>query len=169
MQHMPRGSRGQQHSGAAVWTPVPRSLPGASRWAKDTDETGDSRSLPQLSQEKSREVWSRLSRPLLLRVFSPPPAQKTLAPRRGVGDAVLALWGHRWFPGVVEEVIAGGHAFRIVWDDDDACNEIPARHVRRNPRPAQDDSGSGDDAQPQRMAPQDVGESPAAARGGATA
>ena len=132
-----------------VWAPVPCStscsLPGASRWAKDTDETGDSRSLPQLSQEKS------------VAPFAP-------AAAFGVGDAVLALWGHRWFPGVVEEVIAGGHAFRIVWDDDDACNEIPARHVRRNPRPAQDDSGSGDDAQPQRMAPQDVGESPAAAR-----
>ena len=87
----------------------------------------------------------------------------------GVGDRVSALWGYKWYPGVVDDVIDGGSAYKIAWDDDDACNEIPARHVRRNPRPAQDDSGSGDDAQPQRMAPQDVGESPAAARGGATA
>ena len=66
-----------------------------------------------------------------------------------VGDAVLALWGHRWYPGVVEEVIAGGQAFRILCDDDDASYEFPARHVRRNPaQPLQDDIDSGDDAAP---------------------
>ena len=82
----------------------------------------------------------------------------------GVGVARLSRApGHRWFPGVVEEVIAGGHAFRIVWDDDDACNEIPARHVRRNPAQpttaSQDDSDSSDDGplppatQPRRRPP----------------
>ena len=74
------------------------------------------------------------------------------APAFGVGDAVLALWGHRWYPGVVEEVIAGGHSFRILCDDDEVCYEFPARHVRRNPAQpttaSQDDSDSGDDAAP---------------------
>ena len=70
----------------------------------------------------------------------------------GVGDRVSALWGYKWYPGVVDDVIDGGSAYKIAWDDDDACNEIPARHVRRNPAQpttaSQDDSDSGDDAAP---------------------
>ena len=35
----------------------------------------------------------------------------------GVGDAVLALWGHKWYPGVVDAVVDG--AYNILWDDGD--------------------------------------------------
>ena len=66
----------------------------------------------------------------------------------GVGDAVLALWGHRWYPGVVEEVVDGGQSYEIVWDDGDVGRVLASR-VRRNPaQPLQDDSDSGDDAAP---------------------
>ena len=50
----------------------------------------------------------------------------------GVGDAVLALWGHRWYPGVVEEVVDGGQSYEIVWDDGDVGRVLASR-VRRNP------------------------------------
>ena len=47
-----------------------------------------------------------------------------------VGDKVLALWGHRWFPGVVDDVINGAGAYEIAWDDEDSSNTIPASRVR---------------------------------------
>ncbi|CAH0376229.1 unnamed protein product [Pelagomonas calceolata] len=46
----------------------------------------------------------------------------------GVGDEVYALWGHRWYPGVVDEVLEDG--YEIAWDEEDASNEIPAARVR---------------------------------------
>ena len=33
----------------------------------------------------------------------------------GVGDRVDALWGQRWYPGVVDAVVEGG--YNILWDD----------------------------------------------------
>ena len=39
-----------------------------------------------------------------------------------VGDAVLALWGHKWYPGVVDDVLDGGAAYEIAWDDG-CCND----------------------------------------------
>ena len=50
-----------------------------------------------------------------------------------VGEKVLALWGHKWFPGVVDDVIDGGGAYEIAWDDEDASNEVPASRVRAAP------------------------------------
>ena len=47
-----------------------------------------------------------------------------------VGDRVLALWGHRWFPGVVDEVVDGGDAYEIVWDDGDVPRRRRARAGR---------------------------------------
>jgi hypothetical protein len=38
-----------------------------------------------------------------------------------VGDRVLALWGHKWFPGDVYAVKDGGSAYEIAWDDEDSC------------------------------------------------
>ena len=46
-----------------------------------------------------------------------------------VGDRVSALWGYKWYPGVVDEVLEGGRAYRIAWDDGDE-GEVPAVHVR---------------------------------------
>ncbi|CAH0363786.1 unnamed protein product [Pelagomonas calceolata] len=51
----------------------------------------------------------------------------------GVGDAVLALWGHKWYPGEVYAVKDGGSAYEIAWDDEDSSNEIPASRVRAAP------------------------------------
>ena len=50
-----------------------------------------------------------------------------------VGERVLALWGHKWFPGVVDDVIDGGGAYEIAWDDEDSSNEVPASRVRAAP------------------------------------
>ena len=44
-----------------------------------------------------------------------------------VGDRVSALWGYKWYPGVVDEVFEGG--YKIAWDDGDE-GEVPAAHVR---------------------------------------
>ena len=44
-----------------------------------------------------------------------------------VGDRVSALWGYKWYPGVVDEVLEGG--YKIAWDDGDE-GEVPAAHVR---------------------------------------
>ena len=52
------------------------------------------------------------------------------APAFGVDDAVLALWGHRWFPGVVEEITDRG--YEIAWAGEETCNEIKAADVRHN-------------------------------------
>ena len=46
-----------------------------------------------------------------------------------IGDRVLALWGHKFYPGVVDEVVDGGQAYEIVWDDgDEGC--VLAKNVR---------------------------------------
>ena len=50
-----------------------------------------------------------------------------------VGDRVLALWGHKWFPGDVYAVKDGGSAYEIAWDDEDSSNEVPASRVRAAP------------------------------------
>ena len=47
----------------------------------------------------------------------------------GVGDRVHAMWGHKWFPGVVDEVVDGGRAYEIAWDDGD-LGETTASRVR---------------------------------------
>ena len=47
----------------------------------------------------------------------------------GVGDKVLALWGYKWYPGVVDEVLDGGRAYKIAWDDGEE-GEVTAAHVR---------------------------------------
>ena len=57
-----------------------------------------------------------------------------------VGDAVLGLWGHRWFPGVVDAVIDGGRAYEIAYDDGDR-GEVTANHCRRR----RDADASSDD------------------------
>ena len=47
----------------------------------------------------------------------------------GVGDRVDALFGQRWYPGVVDAVVDGGRAYEILWDDGDE-GEVRAAHVR---------------------------------------
>ena len=51
----------------------------------------------------------------------------------GVGDAVQALWGHRWYPGVVDDVREDG--YEIAWDGEEASNEVPAGRVRARVQP----------------------------------
>ena len=46
------------------------------------------------------------------------------------GDRVSALWGDRWFAGVVDDVIDGGRAYEIAWADEETCNEVPMEDVR---------------------------------------
>ena len=46
-----------------------------------------------------------------------------------VGDRVSALWGYKWYPGVVDEVLEGGRAYKIAWDDGEE-GEVTAAHVR---------------------------------------
>ena len=41
---------------------------------------------------------------------------------------MLALWGYKWYPGVVDEVLKDG-GYKIAWDDGDE-GEVPAAHVR---------------------------------------
>ena len=55
----------------------------------------------------------------------------------GVGDRVLALWGHKWLPGVVDKVVDGGRAYEVAWNDDDGlCSAVLAAHIRaRAPAP----------------------------------
>ena len=50
-------------------------------------------------------------------------------PAFSVGDRVLALWGHKFYPGVVDEVVDGGDAYEIVWDDGDE-GRVLAKNVR---------------------------------------
>ena len=57
-----------------------------------------------------------------------------------VGEKVLALWGHKWFPGDVYAVKDGGSAYEIAWDDEDSSNEIPASRVRAAPLPVDVDA-----------------------------
>ena len=51
----------------------------------------------------------------------------------GVGDEVYALWGHKWYPGVVDAVLEDG--YEIAWDGEDASNEVPAARVRARVQP----------------------------------
>lgn len=46
-----------------------------------------------------------------------------------VGDRVSALWGHQWFPGVIDEVVDGDRAYEVAWDDG-YCNKTSAMDVR---------------------------------------
>ena len=50
------------------------------------------------------------------------------------GDEVYALWGHRWYPGVVDAVLENG--YEIAWDGEDTSNEVPAGRVRARVQPA---------------------------------
>ena len=57
-----------------------------------------------------------------------------------VGTHVTALWGHRWYAGVVDDILDGGRAYEIAWADEETCNEVPAADVRalavnEEPRP----------------------------------
>ena len=65
-----------------------------------------------------------------------------------VGDEVYALWGHRWYPGVVYAVKHGGSAYEIAWDDEDSSNEIPASRVRAAPLTVDVDAPTARDARP---------------------
>ena len=47
-----------------------------------------------------------------------------------VGTQVTALWGHRWYAGVVDDIIDGGRAYEIAWAHEETCNEVPAADVR---------------------------------------
>ena len=68
-----------------------------------------------------------------------------------VGDAVLGLWGHRWFPGVVDAVIDGGRAYEIAYDDGD-LGQVTAKHCRRRrdpvtPAPDEDENSPESDGE----------------------
>ena len=57
-----------------------------------------------------------------------------------IGTHVTALWGHRWYAGVVDDILDGGRAYEIAWADEETCNEVPAADVRalavnEEPRP----------------------------------
>ena len=80
-----------------------------------------------------------------------------------VGDRVSALWGYKWYPGVVDEVLEGG--YKIAWDDGDE-GEVPAAHVRATPLAVDVDAAAARDASPAavvtpRAAPPDEPMSPA--------
>ena len=47
-----------------------------------------------------------------------------------IGTHVTALWGHRWYAGVVDDILDGGRAYEIAWADEETCNEVPAADVR---------------------------------------
>ena len=63
-----------------------------------------------------------------------------------VGEKVLALWGHKWFPGDVYAVKDGGSAYEIAWDDEDSSNTIPASRVRAAPLTVDVDAPTARDA-----------------------
>ena len=65
-----------------------------------------------------------------------------------VGDRVLALWGHKWFPGDVYAVKDGGSAYEIAWDDEDSSNTIPASRVRAAPLTVDVDAATARDTSP---------------------
>ena len=65
-----------------------------------------------------------------------------------VGDRVLALWGHKWFPGDVYAVKDGGSAYEIAWDDEDSSNEVPASRVRAAPVTVDVDAPAAREARP---------------------
>ena len=70
----------------------------------------------------------------------------------GVGDKVLALWGYKWYPGVVDEVLDGGRAYKIAWDDG-VDGESPAAHVRAAPLAVDVDAAAARDASPPAVTP----------------
>ena len=43
------------------------------------------------------------------------------------------MWGHKFYPGVVDEVVEGGDAYEIVWDDGDV-GRVLAKNVGAAPR-----------------------------------
>ena len=47
-----------------------------------------------------------------------------------IGTHVTALWGHRWYAGVVDDVLDGGRAYEIAWAHEETYNEVPAADVR---------------------------------------
>ena len=47
-----------------------------------------------------------------------------------------ALWGDRWFAGVVDDVLDGGRAYEIAWAGEETCNEVPTEDVRALAPPA---------------------------------
>ena len=67
-----------------------------------------------------------------------------------VGDRVLALWGHKFYPGVVDEVVDGGRAYEIAWDDGDE-NRVLAKNVRvAAPAPARPEARRAERGEPER-------------------
>ena len=40
-----------------------------------------------------------------------------------VGTHVTALWGHRWYAGVVDDINDGGRAYELAWADEETVNE----------------------------------------------
>ena len=62
-----------------------------------------------------------------------------------VGDRVSALWGYKWYPGVVDEVLEGG--YKVAWDDGDE-GEVPAAHVRAEQLTVDVDVPAARDASP---------------------
>ena len=64
-----------------------------------------------------------------------------------VGDRVSALWGYKWYPGVVDEVIEGGTSYKIAWDDGEE-GEVTAAHVRAEQLTVDVDTPTERDASP---------------------
>ena len=52
-----------------------------------------------------------------------------------VGTHVTALWGHRWYAGVVDDILDGGRAYEIAWADEETVNacawavQVPCGHI----------------------------------------
>ena len=68
--------------------------------------------------------------------------EQGMAETFSIGTHVTALWGHRWYAGVVDDILDGGRAYEIAWADEETCNEVPAADVRalavnEEPRPKQ--------------------------------
>ena len=66
--------------------------------------------------------------------------RRKMAETFSIGTHVTALWGHRWYAGVVDDILDGGRAYEIAWADEETCNEVPAADVRalavnEEPRP----------------------------------
>ena len=52
-------------------------------------------------------------------------------PATRVGDRVVALRGHKWLPGVIDEVVEGGRAYKVAWNDEaELCSRVLACRVR---------------------------------------
>ena len=52
-----------------------------------------------------------------------------------IGTHVTALWGHRWYAGVVDDILDGGRAYEIAWADEETVNacawavQVPCGHI----------------------------------------